>query len=85
MSKQQRQKPSRRHITTRHVNRLTLDEPVPTPITDEGIPFAWIDTTTIVNHATDRYDARRRELHVGGRTFSHVSEHGEAWVYRYDR
>ena len=62
---------------------------VPTPrlLTDEGVPFAWIDAIHLVNLAdstADAFNARRRELHVQGRTYSHVSEDGDQWVYRHD-
>jgi len=52
--------------------------------TDEGIPFAWVDAITIVNLSADWYDQRRRELHVGGRSFSHVAEAAQGRLYRYD-
>ena len=57
----------------------------PPRLTDEGVPYAAIDTTTIVTRATDAYDARRRELHIKGRAFAHVSEAADgAWIYRHD-
>jgi len=60
-------------------------QPVPADATDEGIPFAWVDAITIVNLSADWYDQRRRELHVGGRSFSHVAEAAQGRLYRYDR
>lgn len=53
---------------------------------DEGVPFDWIDPSTILNTATDAFDARRRELRVHGKAFQHVAE-GPAgeWIYRNDR
>ena len=59
--------------------------PVPTGlVTDEGLPFERVDQQTIVNLATGDFDARRRELHVAARTYSHVGEWGDRWLYRCD-
>ena len=60
-------------------------QPLPSDATDEGIPFAYLDHETIVNLSGDWYDQRRRELHVAGKSFSHVAEAAAGRVYRYDR
>lgn len=54
--------------------------------TDEGVRYEWLaHPNSIVNFATDSYDAHRRELHLKGKTFSHVSETVEGrWTYRAD-
>ena len=62
--------------------------PVARLLTDEGVPFEWIDTRHIVNltdDTTSLFDARRRELHIAAVSFSHVGEDGWKWVYRDDR
>lgn len=69
---------------------VIMDDPVTTdgrvhPVSDEGIAFAWMTTDLIVNMASEFYDAHRRELHINGQTFAHVSETLEGhWVYRHD-
>ena len=56
------------------------------PMTDEGVPYQSLDTSTVLNISTDRYGARRRELHIHGTPYQHVSEDvvGQ-WIYRYDK
>lgn len=57
-------------------------------LTDEGIVYSRVDHEHILN-LTDptfnRVDARRRELHVNGKTYSHVSETAGQWLYRCDK
>lgn len=76
------------------IDPLILDEPaddaapVETPalVTAEGVPYAMWDHETIVNLSTDGYDARRRTLHIDGRTYTHVSDDlAGQWIYRVDR
>ncbi len=57
-------------------------------LSDEGVPFEWMDTTHLLNLAdvqADPFHARFRELHVHGVCFAHVSEARGMWVYRDDR
>ena len=67
-------------------NKALAPTPQPArPFTDEGIAYEAVDTVTVINRAVDRYDARRRELHIQGRSFAHVSEAADgAWIYRHD-
>lgn len=77
------------------IDPLVLDEPAddaaPTPApmtmtTAEGVPYAAWDHETIVNLSRDAYDARRRALHIDGRTYTHVSDDlAGQWIYRVDR
>ena len=57
--------------------------------TDEGVPYLALDTETIVNladHSAAFIDARRRELHVHGQPYHHVSDDALGqWVYRHDQ
>ena len=54
--------------------------------TDEGVPYRSLDTETVLNLSADSYDARRRELHIDGRSYQHVSEDvAGQWIYRYDK
>ena len=55
-------------------------------MTDEGVPYQSLDTSTVLNISTDRYDARRRELHIHGTPYQHVTENvvGQ-WIYRHDQ
>ena len=54
--------------------------------TDEGVRYEVIDHETVINLAADTYDAHRRELHIHGRAFTHVSDTPSgAWIYRHDR
>ena len=65
-----------------------IDPNAPT-LTDEGVPYQALDTATIVNLAdpdADLMDARRRELHVHGQPYHHVSDDALGqWVYRHDQ
>ena len=58
----------------------------PTVLTDEGVAYNRIDSETITNlsDTTDRQNAKRRELHVAGKTYSHVGEVNSQWTYRHD-
>ena len=54
--------------------------------TDEGVRYEVLDHETVINLAADTYDAHRRELHIQGRAFTHVSDTPSgAWIYRHDR
>ena len=71
----------------KNVTRIQkADQRVDSNLSDEGVPFDWIDSDTILNVSEDAYDAKRRELHVHGRAFQHVAE-GPAgeWIYRCDK
>ena len=56
------------------------------PNSDEGIAYSVVDSVTIQNlsDTNDKLKAKRRELHVSGKTYSHVSESAGQWVYRWD-
>lgn len=59
-------------------------------LSDEGVPYQRLDAETIVNWVDPRGpnwpESRRRELHVGGRTYSHVAEQAQVhWIYRHDK
>ena len=66
----------------------SIDPNAPT-LTDEGVPYQALDTSTIVNLVdpdADLMDARRRELHVHGQPYHHVSDNALGqWVYRHDQ
>ncbi len=57
-------------------------------VSDEGVIVERLDHETIANRtnaADNPYDARRRELHLAGRVFSHVADAADgAWIYRAD-
>jgi hypothetical protein len=66
-----------------------FDAPAGTPalLSDEGVPFDYLGDAPehIVNLSDDPIEGRRRELHVGGKTYSHVGEYlGKSWLYRHD-
>ena len=69
--------------------RANLIDPNAPTLTDEGVPYQSLDTSTIVNLAdpdVDLMDARRRELHVHGQPYHHVSDDALGqWVYRHDQ
>jgi hypothetical protein len=59
----------------------------PALLSDEGVPFDYLGDAPehIVNLSDDPIEGRRRELHVGGKTYSHVGEYlGKSWLYRHD-
>jgi hypothetical protein len=59
----------------------------PALLSDEGVPFDYVGDAPehIVNLSDDPIEGRRRELHVGGKTYSHVGEYlGKSWLYRHD-
>lgn len=58
---------------------------VPT-LSDEGVPYRIYDLDMIINLSDGILDRRRRDLHIGGATFAHVSEAADgAWIYRNDK
>jgi hypothetical protein len=67
--------------------RLTLEdegtiELEPGLVTDDGMPYAWLD----YEHLMSRDGSRRRMVRLDTRTFNHVSETDDGkWIYRLDR
>jgi hypothetical protein len=52
------------------------------PVTDEGMPYAWIDG----DHLVSVTGLKRVAVHVGGQTFYHVSDDPDGrWIYRRDQ
>ena len=61
------------------------DNPAPSA-TDDGVPYAWIVVGETLVADQPVASLRAFQLHVGGKTFTHVSEGSEdRWVYRYDK
>lgn len=65
--------------------------PPPLALSDEGVTIDLLNATTLVNLTDpdpvtgDPLKARRRELHLHGRTFAHTAENGAGqWMYRHD-
>lgn len=59
-------------------------------VSDEGVIVAWRDHEHLVNLTSNepwqRGDHNRREVHVGGVAYTHVSDDAEGrWIYRHDR
>ena len=69
----------------KHRKILTLPQPDESFRTDEGVLVMQPDSTMLINLDSRTYDRHRRELHVGGRVFSHTGETPDGqWTYRYD-
>lgn len=68
-----------------------VDHPPEPFLTEDGISVVHGDNDSLVNltdpkDAVKGYDARRFELHFGGRTYTHVGENDKGqWIYRYTK
>ncbi len=78
----------RRTYEPMEVDQADEAAPVALIVSDEGVTVERLDHETIANrtNAADfPYDARRRELHLAGRVFTHVADATDgAWIYRAD-